>query len=425
MRVLKASWEITRRCNADCAHCYVDGSHDLGELSERNADILLRRLFDGGVRFLTLVGGEPCVAQTFDHVVDKAIELGFACKTITNGTVLRQRLTEHNRSGRLEVIVSVLAGTPASFAKAYRLDSRLFESQRRLLTDLTTFSVNLTMFSANSRLGAADEIAEYLAPFRHKIQDVSVFFATPNGRGIQDQHCTPRDTQQRLTRQMIGRLADVGIIADFNVDCAGAGSCPLIGATVPGEVFVNPRGQIRPCHALVGYETDASLLDVPLRELLASSVMRRWKGNDTRFAFDRRCKAALMQSGIRPEYVEESGGVEAFKRIEIKLSPDLVLERDAETWYGYLRTRPVLLELNEDARTLITLIQKGEWKSLIETLDHEELVAVVEVIREAEEAGFLSVARPSVRPGPLPGRALSDHPQSSGDLLSDGKEVTV
>ena len=311
------------------------------------------------------------------------------------------------------------------FAKAYRLDSRLFENQRRLLTELMSFSVNISLFSGNSSLETADDIAKYLAPFREKIRDVSVFSATPNGRGIVDGGCEARDLQQNLARRMIGRLAHVGILADFNVDFADSGPCPLIGATVPGEIFLNPRGQIRPCHALVGYETNASLVDAPLSQLLESSTMQCWKGNDTRFAFDRRCKATMMQSRMRASYVEESGGAEAFREVEIEVSPELVLEHHAGAWYGYLRKKPSQLELNEDAHALITLIQQGESRSLIQTLDEEELAAVVEVILEAEAAGLLSVKRPAIGPGLLPGRALSDRPQPGGDLLSHRKEVSV
>lgn len=407
MRVLKASWEITRRCNADCAHCYVDGSHDLGELNGDDVDLLLHQLFEGGIRFLTLVGGEPCVAPAFDQAVTKASEYGFNCKTITNGTIPREELIEGNRRGTLDVVVSILAGTNETFAKAYRLHPRLFETQRRVLSELRCFSVNISMFSANSAPEAAEQIAGFLAPFHGKIKDVSVFSATFNGRGIADAFGSTRDLQQTFARRLIGQLADVGIVADFNVDCADSASCPLIGATVPGEIFINPLGHIRPCHALVGYETSQSLLDKPLSELLRTSAMQRWRGNDPRYVFDRRCKATLMQSGMDTAYVEDSGGPEAFRKVKVELSPDLVLERYGDSWYGYLRNDASMLQLNDDAFALVESIQRGAWNNLIGTLDNEELADAVETVLDLEAASFVTVTRPTIHPGSLPILALS------------------
>lgn len=408
MRVLKASWEITRRCNANCAHCYVDGSHNMGELDDQDIEVVLQRLIEGGVRYLTFVGGEPCVAQNYGHAITHAIKLGFICKTITNGTIKSQQLIEHNRNGRLGVVLSILAGTGNAFKKAYGLSTIIFQNQRHLLTVLRRYSINITLFSENTDTDTADEIAMYLAPFSEKIGDVSVLLATPNGRELVAGCGEIRNVQQKLSRQLIGRLADYGILADVNVGCVEAGLCPLIDANVPGEIFLNPLAHIRPCHALVGYETHESLLDATLSELLESPAMQRWKGTDKRFAFDRRCKATLMQSQIHTRYVEESGGSEAFKKIEIHVSPDMVLDKVNGTWYAYLRTTPSLLELNEDAYDLMTSIQRGEWRGLAKELDDEELSAVVKVVLEAEAAGFLTLERLAIRSGPLPNRALSD-----------------
>ena len=114
----------------------------------------------------------------------------------------------------------------------------------------------------------------------------------------------------------------------------------------------------------------------------------------------------MMQSRMRASYVEESGGAEAFREVEIEVSPELVLDIMLEPGTATFGKKPSQLELNEDAHALITLIQQGESRSLIQTLDEEELAAVVEVILEAEAAGLLPVKRPAIGPGLLPGRAV-------------------
>ncbi len=186
MYILKATWEITGRCNAKCPHCYASGISGILSLSASHTKTLIQRLYAGGVRFLTFSGGEPCLSESLSRGLREAFSLGMNCSIITNGTVEHGFVIEACNKGLLKVIVSILAGDERGFEKCYGLTTQFFEKQRSFLKELDRFSVNIPLFSANTSPSHIQNLAEYISLFRNKIADVSVFPSSPLGRGLSD-----------------------------------------------------------------------------------------------------------------------------------------------------------------------------------------------------------------------------------------------
>src|SRR3990170_7055178 len=91
-------WNITRRCNLFCLHCYMD-SHDReypGELSTDEG----RRLLDGlaafGVPTVIFSGGEPLERPDLFELAAHARDRGLRCVLSTNGTLIT-----HEAAGRI------------------------------------------------------------------------------------------------------------------------------------------------------------------------------------------------------------------------------------------------------------------------------------------------------------------------------------
>jgi heme d1 biosynthesis radical SAM protein NirJ len=82
-------WNLTRRCNLRCRHCYTT-SADVpfpGELSHEQAMAVLDDLHDFGIPALILSGGEPLSRFDFFPLAERARELGFRHLSLsTNGT---------------------------------------------------------------------------------------------------------------------------------------------------------------------------------------------------------------------------------------------------------------------------------------------------------------------------------------------------
>jgi Fe-coproporphyrin III synthase len=87
-------WNLTRRCNLRCRHCYTT-SADVpfpGELSHAEALGVLQDLADFGVPALILSGGEPLSRPDFFELAGRARELEFRHLSLsTNGT----RVADH------------------------------------------------------------------------------------------------------------------------------------------------------------------------------------------------------------------------------------------------------------------------------------------------------------------------------------------
>ena len=84
-------WNLTRRCNLRCRHCYTT-SADIpfpGELSHDEAMSVLDDLSDFGIPALILSGGEPLARFDFFSLAERARELNFRHLSLsTNGTRL-------------------------------------------------------------------------------------------------------------------------------------------------------------------------------------------------------------------------------------------------------------------------------------------------------------------------------------------------
>ncbi len=89
------SWNLTRRCNLECAHCYMSahaGADTRGELTTEEC----RRVIDEIARvnpdvFLILTGGEPLLRRDIFDVAGYASGKGFTTVLGTNGVLLRER----------------------------------------------------------------------------------------------------------------------------------------------------------------------------------------------------------------------------------------------------------------------------------------------------------------------------------------------
>lgn len=83
-------WNLTRRCNLTCKHCYalaVD-KHFPGELSTEDAFGVLDQLKASRVPALILSGGEPLLRDDIHVIAARAKEMGFYTALSTNGTLI-------------------------------------------------------------------------------------------------------------------------------------------------------------------------------------------------------------------------------------------------------------------------------------------------------------------------------------------------
>jgi radical SAM protein with 4Fe4S-binding SPASM domain len=99
-------FEITRKCNLACPHCYIDaGRPRVGELCTPEILRLLEEMARMGVWAVTFTGGEPTLHTDFVELVQFARGQGLLVGIATNGMFLSDDLLD--RLPRDGVIISV------------------------------------------------------------------------------------------------------------------------------------------------------------------------------------------------------------------------------------------------------------------------------------------------------------------------------
>ncbi len=123
-------WNMTRRCNLKCVHCYArseDISYD-NELTHDQAVAMMDDLADFGVPVLLFSGGEPLVHPRLVEYAQYAVSKGMRAVISTNGTLITrekaQTLKEIGLSyvgislDGLEPTHDMFRGVPGSFKRA-------------------------------------------------------------------------------------------------------------------------------------------------------------------------------------------------------------------------------------------------------------------------------------------------------------------
>lgn len=83
-------WNLIRRCNLNCLHCYsISSDKDFaGELSRAEVSAVMADLRAFGVPVLILSGGEPLLRPDILDIAQEARALGFYVGLSTNGTLI-------------------------------------------------------------------------------------------------------------------------------------------------------------------------------------------------------------------------------------------------------------------------------------------------------------------------------------------------
>ncbi|MDM8556695.1 12,18-didecarboxysiroheme deacetylase [Desulfococcaceae bacterium HSG7] len=89
-------WNITRRCNLKCVHCYAHAKDQsfADELTTAEGKRLLDDLALYGSPVVLLSGGEPTVRKDLPELAAYAVEKGMRAVISTNGTLINRELAE-------------------------------------------------------------------------------------------------------------------------------------------------------------------------------------------------------------------------------------------------------------------------------------------------------------------------------------------
>lgn len=108
-------WNLLRRCNLTCKHCYATSadSQFRDELDTAEALRVIDELAAAGVRVLILSGGEPLLRKDLFQLTDYARDKGFFVALSSNGTLIDEHNIERIAAARFDYVGISIDGLEA------------------------------------------------------------------------------------------------------------------------------------------------------------------------------------------------------------------------------------------------------------------------------------------------------------------------
>lgn len=100
--------EITRRCNLECKHCFVEGGEAReNELSIKDIYNLLDEFRRKNVFCLVITGGEPLLHEEILSIVQYAKKLNIIVALVTNGVLLTEEIIKQLPTDNFRLTISI------------------------------------------------------------------------------------------------------------------------------------------------------------------------------------------------------------------------------------------------------------------------------------------------------------------------------
>ncbi|MFW6301072.1 MAG: radical SAM protein [Bacillota bacterium] len=180
------SWNITKRCNLYCQHCYRESGPEIDtsdELTTEEGYQLIDGLAEQGFRLLILSGGEPLLRDDLDSLISYAAEKGLYPVLGTNALDLTaDRIVRLKDAGLKGMGISLDSASPEihdNFRGQEGAWKRTVKSIKLVRKYEIPVQINTTISEQNFfELDGIIELAEKLG-----VRAVHPFFLVPTGRG--------------------------------------------------------------------------------------------------------------------------------------------------------------------------------------------------------------------------------------------------
>ncbi len=181
------AWNLTQRCNLECAHCYIAAGPSESGSGELTTDECLRiadEIFElNPAPMFILSGGEPLLREDLPTIAAHAVERGATVVVGTNGTLLTDaKIEELKDAGVSGVAVSVESLDPTyhdRFRRGHGSLEATLEAVERLVRHRLDFVVQTTITKGNRR--ELNDLVDWAAA--RGAVSFNAYFLVSTGRG--------------------------------------------------------------------------------------------------------------------------------------------------------------------------------------------------------------------------------------------------
>ena len=275
-------WNVTRRCNLRCEHCYAGADLDAapGELTTAEGRQLLDELADYGAPVVLFSGGEPLVRDDLETLVAHAAEAGIRPVLSTNGTLVTPDRAAALRDAGLKYAGVSVDGMPER-NDAFRGEEGAFDAAVRGIECFLDAGLKTGLRYTITERNAAD-----LEPVVELLSDVGVdrfcfYHLDYGGRGgdIADADLTPEarrkaverlcdltlsyhDDGEEIETLLVGNYCDAAFLVEYARDRFGEERAAVVrryletnGGDPTGErvADIDYQGNVHPTQFWQGY----------------------------------------------------------------------------------------------------------------------------------------------------------------------------
>ncbi len=194
-------WNITRRCNLKCIHCYSDSDarEYPGELNWDQCTNVVKDLAGFGVPAVLLSGGEPLVHPRFFDIATLAREAGLRLTLSTNGTLIDPAAAERIKALGFSYVGISLDGIGATHDH-FRGRVGAFEKAVRAFRNCKAVQqkVGLRLTLSRHNLDDLDGILDFIE--KENIDRVCFYHLVYSGRGRGMVDVTHQDSRKALDK---------------------------------------------------------------------------------------------------------------------------------------------------------------------------------------------------------------------------------
>jgi len=224
-------WNLIRRCNLTCKHCYsISADHDYeGELGTSEVFAVMDDLKSFQVPVLILSGGEPLLRTDIFEIAERAKAMRFYVGLSSNGTLVDAAMADRIAATGFDYVGISLDGIGATHDKFRRLTGafdRSLAAVRHLRARGVKVGLRFTMTALN-----AHDLPQLLQLMQAE-QVEKFYFSHLNYAGRGNIH-RAKDAQFAATRDALDLLFDVAWRAAWEGRAPAAGS-PQGGRTPLG-----------------------------------------------------------------------------------------------------------------------------------------------------------------------------------------------
>ena len=190
---LIVSWNVTRRCNLKCSHCYINATKEefRGELTTQEAKQLMNQLSEVSKPLLVLSGGEPMLREDIYELIRYGADKGFRMGLGSNGTLIDGTAAKRlKHSGLKTVSISLDSSIPEKHDQFRGVENswkKAVKAIKALKRNGILVQVNTTLTQQNhSEIDEIMSLAEQLG-----VENFHLFFLVPTGRGAKIADISP------------------------------------------------------------------------------------------------------------------------------------------------------------------------------------------------------------------------------------------